>query len=200
MEMRRCNRGHYYDASIHMSCPYCSNTADSEMTVPMGVSPYAQSPVESTIPMQYGSVDVTMPIGMGATVAMDDDDGRTVAILTTESGIEPVVGWSVCLTGKNKGKEYRLHSDNNYVGRSEKMDVCIKNDDTISRENQAIFTYDVDGKCFYLSPGSGRSVIKLNGKPIFQTAELSAYDRVILGKTEFLFVPLCGEEFAWEEE
>ena len=105
MEMRRCNRGHYYDASIHMSCPYCSNTADSEMTVPMGVSPYAQSPVESTIPMQYGSVDVTMPIGMGATVAMDDDDGRTVAILTTESGIEPVVGWIVCLTGKNKGKE-----------------------------------------------------------------------------------------------
>ena len=104
------------------------------------------------------------------------------------------------MTGKNKGKEYRIHSDNNFVGRSEKMDICIKNDDTISRENQAILTYDSAEKMFYLSPGSGRSIVKVNGKAVFQTTELAGFDRILLGKTEFVFLPLCGENFTWEDE
>ena len=31
----------------------------------------------------------------------------------------------------------------------------------------------------------------MNGKAIFQTTELKAYDRVTIGKTELLFMPLC---------
>lgn len=38
MEMKRCERGHYYDASMHVACPYCNNVRNTEMTVAMGVS------------------------------------------------------------------------------------------------------------------------------------------------------------------
>ncbi|MCI8599589.1 MAG: FHA domain-containing protein [Lachnospiraceae bacterium] len=199
MEMRKCSRGHYYDASIHADCPYCSNAGNTEMTMAMGVTPSIQASAGVTVPIQRGPVDATVPMGMSP-VSFDEDDNRTVAVLMTEEGVEPVVGWMIGLTGKNKGKEYRIHSDNNFVGRSEKMDICIKNDDTISRENQAILTYDSAEKMFYLSPGSGRSIVKVNGKAVFQTTELAGFDRILLGKTEFVFLPLCGENFTWEDE
>ena len=56
------------------------------------------------------------------------------------------------------------------------------------------------GKVYYFSPGEGRSINRLNGKAIFQTTELKPYDRITLGKTEFIFMPLCGKEFQWETE
>lgn len=132
--------------------------------------------------------------------AANDDDGRTIAIVHQDMGIDPVVGWMVCVNGKEKGRDYRIHSDNNYIGRSEKMDICIRGDETISRENHAVISYDSIGIIYYFSPGEGRNIVRYNGKAIFQTVELHAYDRVIVGKTELLFIPLCGETFEWGSE
>lgn len=80
------------------------------------------------------------------------------------------------------------------------MDICIRGDETISRENQAVITYDANDKNYYLSPGDGRSIVRVNNKAIFQTVELKAYDRIEIGKTGLLFLPLCGENFEWEKE
>lgn len=33
---------------------------------------------------------------------------------------DPVVGWLVCIKGATKGTDYRIHSQNNYIGRSAK--------------------------------------------------------------------------------
>ncbi len=49
-------------------------------------------------------------------------------------GIDAVVGWLVCVHGRNRGRDYRIRSENNTVGRSENMDICISGDDLISRE------------------------------------------------------------------
>ena len=80
------------------------------------------------------------------------------------------------------------------------MDICIRGDETISRENQAVITYDSNDNCFYFSTGDGRSIVRVNNKAIFQTVTLKAYDRLMIGKTELLFMPLCGEQFKWEDE
>jgi len=147
-----------------------------------------------------GGVEKTVAIGMPMPAPeVSQEDGKTVAMFYTEEGIDPVVGWLVCVGGKEKGQDYRVHSDNNFIGRSEKMDVCIKGDDTISRENQAILTYDSGEKVYYFSPGEGRSVVRLNGKAILQTVQLQPYDKVTIGKTEFIFIPLCGDVFSWED-
>lgn len=202
MEMRKCERGHYYDASIHTSCPYCGTSRNTDLTVAMGVS--AVSPAIFAGGNGNG-IEGTVAKGVQTPVAVPQQNGtvvdndRTVAIFENENGVDPVVGWLIQLDGKEKGKDYRIHSDNNFIGRGERMDIRIKGDDTISRENQAILTFDSADKQFYFSPGEGRSVVRLNGKAVFHTTVLKVYDKLTIGRTEFLFLPLCGEQFAWDE-
>lgn len=181
MEMKKCERGHYFDASLHEICPYCKET-NVGVTMPLG--------------MQDG---VTMPIFEAMNNA-ESDEGRTVALIKEDMGIDPVVGWLVCMSGTEKGRDYRIHSDNNYVGRSERMDICIRGDETISRENQAVITYDTKERSYFFSPGDGRSIVRINEKAVFQTMEIKAYDKLTIGKTVLLFIPLCGDEFEWEKE
>lgn len=193
MEMRKCERGHYYDASLHAICPYCSRDEVAERTMAVGVTMAgatgaASQPVNQTV---AGQGSLMRPA--------DADEGKTIAMFRTARGIDPVVGWLICLEGEERGRDYRIHANNNYIGRSEKMDICIKYDDTISRENQAIIAYDSADNRFYFSPGNGRSIIRQNGKSVFQTTELSAYDRITIGNTNLVFLPLCGDGFLWEE-
>lgn len=200
MEMKRCERGHYYDASIHGSCPYCKNVSDTDKTVAMGIGNMGNT---ASFEMSAAGADeepnVTRPL-FEAVQSVGDDDGRTIALIQSSMGIDPVVGWLVCVNGKEKGRSYMVHSDNNYIGRSEKMDICIRGDETISRENQAVITYDSNDNSYYFSTGDGRSIVRVNNKAIFQTVILKAYDRLMVGKTELLFMPLCGEQFKWEDE
>lgn len=201
MEMKRCERGHYYDASIHGSCPYCkSSNNDTGKTVAMVAgSTMAVSDEAAPDSIPASIPNMTRPI-FAAVQSAGDDEGRTVALIQSDMGIDPVVGWLVCVGGKEKGRDYRIHSDNNYIGRSEKMDICIRGDETISRENQAVITYDTNDNNYYFSPGDGRTIVRVNGKAIFQTVELKAYDRIVIGKTELLFMSLCGENFEWEKD
>ncbi len=218
MEMRKCVNGHYYDASANSSCPYCQSGTNTGKTVSlgaaqssgMGASMMDESGDSKTLPLgysaapQFASAAPAADDDSGKTVAMsqavNEDEGRTIAIVHQDTGIDPVVGWLICVSGKEKGRDYRIHSDNNYIGRSEKMDICIRGDETISRENHAVVSYDSVDKIYYFSPGDGRNIVRHNSKAIFQTVELAPYDRVIVGKTELLFLPLCGKEFEWSGE
>jgi len=46
--------------------------------------------------------------------------------------------------------------------------------------------------------GNSRSLSYVNHELVFTHEELHAYDRITLGKAEFLFLPLCGERFDWD--
>lgn len=205
MEMRKCAKGHYYDTSVHASCPYCESAGNNNVGATVAMqSPFAGANDDSkTMPLGYQAAAPTpapTPVPSSAPAprpTADDDDGRTIAIIHSDLGIDPVVGWLVCEDGKEKGRDYRIHTDNNFIGRGEKMDICIRGDETISRENHAIISYDSQEKVFYFSPGDGRSIVRLNDKAIFQTVEIKAYDRVTIGKTKLLFIPLCGKDFEW---
>jgi len=194
MNMQQCSQGgHFYDASVHAECPYCKNAAGAPV-------PDRTVPVDRTVP-----IDRTTPIapngynpsGDNYARAVGGGDGRTVAVIKEELGIDPVVGWLVNMEGKEKGRDYRIHSDNNFIGRSEKMDICIRGDDTISRDNHAIIAFDTRDRIFFFSPGEGRSLVRLNDRAIFTTTELKAFDVIEIGKTKLVFVPLCGEKFEW---
>jgi len=186
MEMKQCAQGgHYYDASVHSECPYC-NSINVGVTIPLSM--------ERTMPLTQNGDNCTRSINTSGV----RDDGRTVAIIREELGIDPVVGWLVSMEGREKGRDYRIHTDNNYIGRGDKMDICIRGDDTISRENHAIISFDARDKIYYFSPGDGRSIVRLNNKAIFATNQIQAYDVVEIGKTKLVFIPLCGEKFEWE--
>lgn len=199
MEMRLCPNNHYYDQSVHAQCPYCNASAaapsDAGKTAPL--SP-GSADIGKTVPLMptefAGKTEAawgTPPPGTAA------DDDRTRAIIREEIGLDPVVGWLVCSEGPEKGRDYRMHADNNFIGRAENMDITIRNDDTVSRVNHAVISYDARDKTYFFAQGSGRGIVRVNGKAVLSTVELKAYDKVEIGSTKFVFVPLCGEGFDW---
>lgn len=188
MEMKQCPNGHFYDQSRTPECPYCnSESANINVTRPIDIG--VTTPIIQPTVTDRTRYDAhTHP----------QDDERTVAVIHKKIGIDPVVGWLVCVNGSEKGRDYRVHADNNYIGRAEKMDICIRGDDTVSRENHAVISYDMQGRMFYFSPGEGRSIVRVNGNPIFSTVQLAPFDRIQIGNTTLMFAPFCGGGFNWE--
>lgn len=185
MKLIRCERGHYYDAQQHSSCPSC------------GVSSLVQRNTSSTQSTAHEAVNVTQVRGQPAP---HDVVGVTVAMVRKTLGLDPVVGWLVCIKGPEKGRDYRIRSERNGIGRGADMAICIAGDDAISRENHAFISYNPRKSSFRIAPGEGRGMTYLNGEEVDVPMPLMPYDRVELGQTCLLFVPLCGERFSWENE
>lgn len=188
MALVRCNGSpaHYYDSSMHTTCPHCG-VPDLDIRETIGRRPAGDFRKENdvkTMPRDQSSP------GRG-------EPGVTVGVMSREIGIDPVVGWFVCVEGPDKGLDYRIHAGNNSIGRSEQMRICIDGDDGISRENHAFIAFDPKEGQFTLLPGTSKELAYLDGKAVFAPTQLRAFQRVQLGKTVLLFVPLCGENFQW---
>jgi len=104
----------------------------------------------------------------------------------------------VCIDGPERGKDYKLKSEKNFIGRSEDMHVYIAGDTFISRRNHAVISYNPKQRNFMLIPGEGTGIIYANEEAIYSPTELSAYDVIEMGKSKFIFIPLCGQHFEWE--
>ena len=111
-----------------------------------------------------------------------------------------VVGWMVGIKGVCRGIDYRLHEGKNYIGRSTKCEVNV-DDLKVSAGNVAQVVFDPRSKRFFSSDCDGTSTICYqNGEPLLGRNEIKIYDRIELGDSTLLFVPLCGEAFTWEDE
>lgn len=115
--------------------------------------------------------------------------------------IKPTVGWLVCISGPEKGKDFRLHAgNNNSIGRSQAMDICIRKDLTVSEEYQARIAYDARYNSFFLIPGEKSTNINyVNGQTALAQVQLKPYDCIEFGESQFLFVPFCNDCFTWEK-
>ncbi len=182
MKLIRCERGHYYDAQQHSRCPSCGVPG---LEIPA-------SPINSPV----AEVGVTQVRGQSTAA----DIGVTVAMVRKKIGIDPVVGWLVCVAGPEQGRDYRIRSERNGIGRGADMAICISGDEAISRENHAFISFNPRKGSFRIAPGDSRGMTYLNGEEVDVPMPLTAYDRIELGQTHLLFVPLCGEHFSWENQ
>lgn len=110
---------------------------------------------------------------------------------------EPVVGWLVCIEGKNKGKDYRLYGRINTIGRSERMDVCIQGDSGITRDVHAKIGYDPRFNKFHIIPANGTNNTYVNGNTVYMQIELHSYDVIEMSNTKLLFISMCNHNFSW---
>lgn len=179
--MKQCERGHFYDDGRYTDCPYCKSGAQ-EPGKTVGLS---SEPLGKTMPLQ------------AAAASPSADKGKTVAIIKKKIGLDPAVGFLVAIEGPHRGEDFRLHSGRNFIGRAEVMDVSLPDDTTVSRENHALLSYDDKNNTFVLVPGSGRGITYCNSRLIEAAVELTAYDKIEIGATTLLFLPLCGEHFQW---
>lgn len=217
MEIKRCEKGHFYDAEANATCPQCA--AEMGAVPPTGA---LGNQVPPTAPVNFGpsgsDIGSTVPLG-NDTMPVDGPSGFTGGDFTplgngggiedyspTESiymggvpGFSPVVGWLVCVDGPAKGSDYRLQSGYNYIGRADHMDVCVKGDMKMGRERHALVAYDPEERLFFFGPADGKSIVRLNGKLVMSPQEIKTHDVLTVGSTKLMFIPLCGERFNWNE-
>lgn len=183
MALKECVNGHLYDSDQYSSCPYCSgNTNCVEFNSSSG-----RSEVGATVAPASYQADRRGP-----------DSGKTVVVFQKNFSREPVTGWLVCIEGAEKGKDYRIAAKNNFIGRSESMDICIKGDQAISRENHARLSYDGKHNNFYLIPAESTNNIYINDEPVYVPTHLKKGDILELGESKFIFIPFCDDRFNWQ--
>ena len=112
---------------------------------------------------------------------------------------EPVCGWLVCIQGARVGKDYRIHNGKNFVGRGDDMDIQILGDNEINRRNHAVIVYDQKKRNTVILPGDSAGLAYLRGEAVYVPAQLNPYDTIEMGKSRFIFVPLCGQNFEWND-
>lgn len=214
MPMKRCNNGHLYDPAKHSVCSYCEgDSADfAQPTRPKSAAAPptaggAPGATQATQRVGGGDTSKTSPIGPSPGPESEAEPskasgqpGMTIGIQQKKLGFDPVVGWLVCVNGSDQGRDYRIHSGRNFIGRDPKMDISIQGDQTISRERHAIISYDPRANSFRLSPGESHGLVYHNSEMVDMPTPLHPYDLVEVGETTLLFVPFCGEQFKWEQK
>lgn len=173
--LTRCEKGHYYDSMKHSSCPFCG--------------------------VQDLDIDIhkTMAKRPSASEKVIKEENKTVGIYKKKLGLDPVVGWLVAVDGPQKGHDFRITAERNFIGRSDKMDISIPDDDSISRENHAVVSFNPKNQVFRLFPGEGKGLVYHNGDEVVTPVALAAYDFIEIGQSKLVFVPLCGDNFWWEK-
>jgi hypothetical protein len=183
MAVVRCEQAHYYDGGKYPSCPHCKDGGVmSDQKTVAGVRDKALKNKTSERRL----------VDFGAVSAGEE---KTVGIFKKKHGWNPVVGWLVCVGGPEKGRDYRLHTGRNFLGRAPQMDIPVTGDAEVSRENHCSVAYDHKSRAFLLAPGSANTT--LNGAAVTEAVRLNASDVIGAGASEFVFVPFCGEGREW---
>lgn len=95
--------------------------------------------------------------------------------------------------------DYKIHDGKNFVGRGDEMDIQILGDNAINRKNHTIIVYDAKKMNTVILPGDAAGLAYLNEEAVYVPTELKPYDTISLGNSRFLFVPLCGTNFSWDD-
>lgn len=214
MAKKECGNGHIYDADIHESCPYCknpkgtivfpANRTDPPTILPPGggtVMP-GRMDIPATLPAGGGTIVPDRPIRPQPQEVTCTPSEETLSVYQQLRGFEPTAGWLIGLGGTMIGRSCELRTRNNRIGRGEAMDVRIPDDLTVSLEDHASIDYDVMHDVCTLIPCRFVNTVYLNGEAVYAARQLNAYDRILFGRTEMMFIPFCGENFHWplEEE
>lgn len=214
MKLVKCKNGHFYDEERYDSCPHCSGTlnqgdnltvpvmraaANDAVTVAMDTAPARETvpatPVQEVARNSNSLKDAVTAASIGEVEISGD---KTVGFFSHTIGMEPVVGWLVCITGEHFGEDFKLKSGRNFIGRASNMDVSITRDTTVSRERHAVLVYEPRGNVFIVQPGDSKELCYLNDEVVLAPKEIKVNDKLLVGKTQLMFIPCCSKEFNWD--
>jgi len=197
MKMVRCSNGHYYDEEKHPQCPQCSqfsifgNQSASAMSQKNGFT--AEDDIKTVSYAEQADEGVTVAFNSFTDKTEDLSDAVP---FDNAPVFMPVVGWLVCTEGPERGRDYRLCAGRNFIGRDLSMDICIREDMTVSRENHASIIFD-DRSCRFIVLSGDSTLTMVNGEEVYGPRDLQENDRIRIGKSEFCFIPYCTNERKW---
>ena len=122
------------------------------------------------------------------------------AAAAAPSTAEPVCAFLIVVAGPGVGQFRGVFNGMNTVGRGKDQRVPINfGDETISRAAHAYIVYDDEDRKFFIQHSGQANLIRLNGKPVLQSLELTAGDVIRIGRSELKFMPFCGSDFDWKD-
>lgn len=214
MNLKRCDNGHFYDGEKFQACPHCAAIGgDMNITMPygepQGAYPQAapepvtvamyQQPVAPEPTAENMSLKDAVNRAVSAPPQMQDEE-KTISIYQTrDAGIDPVVGWLVCIEGNDFGGSFTIKSGRNFIGRASNMDIVIQGDNSVSREKHAVILYEPKKRDFIAQAGESRELFYLNEEVVLNSLRLKQYDILTIGNTRLMFFPCCGENFSWDD-
>jgi hypothetical protein len=194
------------------SDPINRRDAADEATIIIG----AEDPVEATVlapqtspehhrldRADHMSKDHTTPDSTARGLGGDPGHTRILRPMgapAMETAVDTVVGWLVVLAGPGRGNFRPIYSGANPIGSASGRIVINFGDDSISREKQAYLVYDPGKRQFTLVPNLEKpNLVSVNESALLSNGELKAHDKIKMGNTTLLFVPLCGPDFDWAD-
>lgn len=207
MKLSTCPNGHFYDADKYVSCPYCVPQDEAEAVTEAletedfsaPATPAAQTPQPAPAPAAPKKQPSFVNTAVNGWEEPEEDENCTVGYYAQVIGVEPVVGWLVCIKGAYRGESFKLKSGRNFIGRAANMDIVLGADQSVSRLRHAAVVYDPKSRAFIVAAGDARELCYLNGEVVISSQKLKAYDVLTLGNTELMLIPLCGEKFSWDD-
>ena len=138
-------------------------------------------------------------------MGFDTSDGRVAGLFDEESAstealrMQFPVGLVMVTKGPGYGECFTLKSGMSQIGRGEDQAVQLDfGDMAISRENHAAIVYDPKEHTFLLGHGGKSNIVRLNGKPVVSTSDLTNGDEIEIGETKMRFVAICSNDFNWD--
>ncbi len=110
------------------------------------------------------------------------------------------VGWLVALNGAHVGQDFRLKTGKNFIGRGENMDIALTGDKSVSRDRHAIIIYEPRKHTYLIQPGESSGLVYRNDDLVLDPVQIEAHDKITVGDVDLLFIPLCSENFNWENQ
>lgn len=184
MNLVKCPNGHFYDGSKFAECPHC-----------------AQTDLQATMPLEPAKADspAPLPFQQQSFAASPSDDAVTIGMYQKIIGVEPVVGWLVCIEGEYFGESFKLRSGKNFIGRASDMDIILGMDKSVSRNRHACIIYEPKSRIFIAQPGESKELFYLNEEVVLNNLKMKVNDVLQIGETKLMLIPCCNENFSWDD-
>ena len=197
MADKRCENGHFIDESWDL-CPYCpAENAEAEIPIvrpARGPDPPPRRPTAVPPP-------AAAPRRDSPAVVQAPPMERTIAAQKIDPNAAPkryVVGWLVGLNGTARGESYPVRIGRNILGRDRRSDIVVNDDQASSHHADLVFR--PEERRFILMDHNSTNGTYVNEGEIEPRRDLAPQDVIRIGSHRFLFMPLCKEDFFWDEE
>lgn len=207
MDLKKCINNHYYDSDKYSQCPHCASNNKKENKKEVNehslisessyISLSEDNDINSVSPIDHLETDSKEDKEEWKSQKKNDENdmgGVTVGYFQDEV----VVGWLVAVEGVHRGEAYNLKEGINYVGRATDMDVCLIKDQGVSRNRHITIIYDARNNEFVVHMGESKELVYVNDELLLAPRKLQRNNKISLGKTVLIFIPLCDENFVWE--
>lgn len=87
--------------------------------------------------------------------------------------------------------------EKNSIGRGSQFDINLSFDNAISKDGDAVITYDSRGRKFFITLSTGKNNVYHNGNLLLTPEEIKDYDVLEIGSTKLVFRSFCNGDFTY---